>query len=119
MEKYNKIVECFNTCYWNCVAVTEKWQKELDKIKENAYKEAQESCKLMCDTLETTVKDWTSEDYDTFIQMAVNDKRLDSTGILTISTAYARTHEDDAARIKNLVCRDVVGYDRGYHENGC
>ena len=40
--------------------------------------------------------------------MAENDVRLDNKGILTISTAYAKTHKSDGDRVNNSVCTKAL-----------
>lgn len=108
MDKYNKVVELHK----HDTEALQKAAKEQQKVIDEVIDDAKELLTAMTDQgherLENEIKDWTPEDYDYFVSMAVHDNRLDSVSILTISTAYARTHKDDANRVKNMVCENAM-----------
>lgn len=104
MKKYNELVEHYKREMDKCQRVCDEQHDVMAKAREEVKKAIQVATDEFTEGLEEKIKDWTSEDYDLFISMAEHDNRLDDTSILTISTAYARTHEDDKERVHNNVC---------------
>lgn len=108
MAKYNEVVEYHKKGMEKC----EKISGEQHEILKQAYKDAEKAIKEVLDAftkgLEEKVRDWTKEDYDQFIKTAKHDNRLDGRSILVISTAYARTHEDDKERVHNNTCKKAM-----------
>lgn len=108
MKKYNEVVEFHKQGMDKCNKITDEQAAIVEKAKNEAEEIVGGALKAFTDELEAKVKDWTSEDYDQFIQMAENDVRLDNKGILTISTAYAKTHKDDGDRVNNSACKKAL-----------
>lgn len=109
MKKYNEVVEFHKQGLIKCQkTICSKQQMVLKRARDDAAKAAHAAVDEFTEGLEEKVKDWTSDDYDQFISMAEHDDRLDSMDILTISTAYARTHKDDEIRVHNDVCKDAM-----------
>lgn len=108
MKKYNEVVEYHKQGVDKCQKISDEQQEILKQAHEAAEKAVRGALDEFTKGLEEKVKDWTPEDYDQFISMAEHDNRLDGRGILTISTAYARAHEDDKERVHNNVCKKAL-----------
>lgn len=108
MKKYNEVVEFHNSTMDKCQKVSEEQQAILKRAHEAAEKAVGGALDELTKGLEEKVKDWTAEDYDQFISISEHDERLDNRDILTISTAYARTHESDKERVHNDVCKKAL-----------
>lgn len=108
MKKYNEVVEFHNSMMDKCQKVSEEQQAILKQAHETVEKVVGGALDELTKGLEEKVKDWTAEDYDQFISISEHDERLDNRDILTISTAYARTHEADKERVHNSVCKKAL-----------
>lgn len=108
MTKYNEVVEYHKRGMEKCEKISEEQQEILKQAHEAAEKAVVGALDEFTKGLEEKAKDWTGEDYDQFVEMAEHDNRLDGRGILTISTAYARAHEDDKERVHNSVCKKAM-----------
>lgn len=108
MKKYNRVVEYFNDGMGKCNHIVDTQEKILTKVKNEIQTIISKEYKAFTDGLEAEVSGWTSEDYEQFIKMAQQDYRVDSLAILTISTAYARTHKGDKRRVKNDTCKEAL-----------
>lgn len=108
MKKYNEVVEYYKHGEDKCQKISNEQQEILKHAHEDAEKIVNVACDEFIEGLEEKVKDWTSEDYDQFVSMAEHDDRLDSRCILTISTAYAKTHENDKKRVYNNICKKAL-----------
>lgn len=107
-KKYNEVVEYYKQGSDECQKISDEQHAMLSKAHKAAKKVVNESLDKFTDCLEEKAKDWSAEDYDQFIDMAEHDTRLGSIGILTISTAYAKVHEDDKERVHNNVCKKAM-----------
>lgn len=107
-SRYNEAVNAFVEGNKSVLSLGKEKQKEINEIKKNASKEVEAAFKRYIDEVEGKVKDWTSGDYDEFIEMSKNDSRLGSMGILIISSAYAKTHDSDKNRINNNICKSAL-----------
>lgn len=108
MEKYNKVVEYYKQGFDEYQKVSKEQQLILKKAHAMAEKAVGEALNKFTAGLEEKVKDWSADEYDQLIGVLAHDDRLDSVDVLTIRTAYARTHKEDSERVRNEVCKKAI-----------
>lgn len=108
MEKYNKVVEYYKSGMDGAYAFKDEQEVILKKAYDSAAKAIDDKLQQFYTGLEETVKDWTTNDYDDFINIACHDNRVDSETLLTISAAYAKTHQTDKDRVHNAATKAAM-----------
>lgn len=108
LKKYNEVVDLYRLGYEDVNNVAEEQAKILSLAKASAEEKVRGEFDVFIKKLEAKVSNWTREDYDQYIEIMKNDSRVDYTGILTISSAYAKTHEDGEKAVKNDACSTAL-----------